>query len=639
MAILPLQLARVSNLLQSSVTLNQAPRLQQQLLEVQNQLSTGQRLSAPSDDPGAAAIIMQLQKTLDQQKSYDDNLTQANNFLGETDSTLGAITDQLRQAQSLASANVGSDVTPDARASAAAVVQSIYTQMLSLANTQYQGMYIFGGDKANTAPFVESNGGVTFVGSSTVLQNAVDQNSTAPLQVSGSDVFGAQSTRVQGTADLSPAMTTATRLGDIQGSTQTGVHPGIISLSNGTITATVDLTHADSIGDVINAINAAGVGGVTASIGGPDGQHLVLSGAAGDNISVTDVGGGTMAADLGISLPVGAGAGAPLNGNNVHPSLNLLTPLSALRAGAGLDTTGITITNGLSSKTISFASATTVQGMLNAINGAGLGVQAQINTAGTGINLINVTQGTQMTVGEAGGTTATQLGIRSFTGATPLSELNNGAGVGTVDGADFRISLHNGANIDVDLTTESTVQDVISRINTAAGLPIATLNPAGNGILLTDPTPGANPLRVTSLNYSTAAADLGLDVAATGNTIVGRDVNPVAASGVFAHLAQLRDALTANNQAAITAAGSALQDDLTNVTRLRGQNGAAVQQVQSRQSRLGDEKLATQSLLSQLSDTDFTTAVTQFQSLQNALQATLQTGAMNMNLSLLDFLK
>jgi flagellin-like hook-associated protein FlgL len=143
---------------------------------------------------------------------------------------------------------------------------------------------------------------------------------------------------------------------------------------------------------------------------------------------------------------------------------------------------------------------------------------------------------------------------------------------------------------------------------------------------------------VTALNYSTAATDLGLDGPASGNTIAGRDVNPVVASGIFAHVAQLRDALNANDQNAITAAGAALQDDISQVVQARGQNGATVQEVQARQNRLSDQNVATQSLLSQLADTDFTQTVTKFQTLQNALQATLQTSAMTMNMSLLDYL-
>jgi flagellin-like hook-associated protein FlgL len=61
MAILPLQLARVSNLLRQNVATSTISKTQQQLLEVQNQLTTGKRLNAPSVDPVVAAIAQQLQ--------------------------------------------------------------------------------------------------------------------------------------------------------------------------------------------------------------------------------------------------------------------------------------------------------------------------------------------------------------------------------------------------------------------------------------------------------------------------------------------------------------------------------------------------------------------------------------------------
>ena len=64
-----------------------------------------------------------------------------------------------------------------------------------------------------------------------------------------------------------------------------------------------------------------------------------------------------------------------------------------------------------------------------------------------------------------------------------------------------------------------------------------------------------------------------------------------------------------------------------------------VQELESRQNRLADQNLATQSLLSSLQDTDFTEAISRFQTLQTSLQASLQTGASMLNLSLLDFLK
>src|SRR5208337_4358473 len=119
-----------------------------------------------------------------------------------------------------------------------------------------------------------------------------------------------------------------------------------------------------------------------------------------DNITIT----GATAQELGISTPsAGAGAGTPDVGTSLNPKVTLLTPLSSLNDGAGIDNSGLTITNGQFSKTITWSPTGTVQDLLNAINGAGLGVVAQINSAGTGINVLNASQGTSLSIGENGG--------------------------------------------------------------------------------------------------------------------------------------------------------------------------------------------------------------------------------------------
>jgi len=66
MAILPLQTARVSNLLRTNLAQSQISRTQSELLKTQNELSTGKRINVASDDPGDAAVVQQLQKTLEQ---------------------------------------------------------------------------------------------------------------------------------------------------------------------------------------------------------------------------------------------------------------------------------------------------------------------------------------------------------------------------------------------------------------------------------------------------------------------------------------------------------------------------------------------------------------------------------------------
>ena len=651
MSIVPLNLARVSTLMRADSVTQQVSRAQANLLQVQEQLSTGKRINRPSDDPSGASAAQQLQKTLEQRQAFAANIDAARSQLSEVDSTLGDLNDLLQQAQQIASANAGSDVTPEARTAAAAVVQSLYSQAVQVGNKEFNGVYLFGGDKATAPPFSQIEGGVQFVGSPTSLANQVDENTSFSFMVDGAALFGAMSTRVQGTADLTPALTAATRLVDLRGATGRTVRTGSIVLGNGTVAETIDLSQAGTVGDVVTAINAAGVGNITAAIG-PAG-NLVLSTTGGDDIFVREAVGGTMASDLGILTPTGGGAGTPVTGAGLNPAITELTPLTALKNGAGIDlTSGLTITNGTSSVTVNFTSpplraGATVGDMLNTINGSGAGVLAQINTAGDGINILNSNQGAQMTIAENGGTTAADLGVASFTPATSLADLNSGQGVlfaGT--GPDLQITRSDGSLLSVTLSGALTVQDVLDKINdadTAGGtLPAtltASLNDNGNGIVLTDTAGGLGTPVVAAASFSSAAKDLGLDVAATGATITGRDVNPVAAQGIFANLAALRDALTSSDQSGITRAAEGLQVDQSRVITQRGEVGARVKELESRKDRLDDQNLATQSLLSEVQDTDFTAAISKFQALQTSLQAAMAAGSKTLNLSLMDFLR
>ncbi|MGE5607670.1 MAG: flagellin hook IN motif-containing protein, partial [Bacillota bacterium] len=283
----------------------------------------------------------------------------------------------------------------------------------------------------------------------------------------------------------------------------------------------------------------------------------------------------------------------------------------------------------------------TVQDLMNAINDSGAGVLARINAEGTGLDVLNPVQGMGMSIAENGGTTAADLGIRSFHPNTPLSELNNGKGVRTLDGADIQITRRDGTQFSVELSGLNTIQDVIDAINAAdaGGGVTASFATTGNGIVLTDSTGATtSDLSVTALNASLAAQDLGIAGRGTGDVLTGKDVDPVYASGIFGNLAKLRDALMRNDQPGITEAAEALHADQTRVVRINGYVGARINDLESRQERLEDQNLATETLLSTLEDTDYTSAITQFSTLQTALEANLQTTGKLLNLSLLDFL-
>ncbi len=643
MAILPAGLARVSNQMRANTSLNQIMRTQADMMRAQNELNTGRRLNAPSDDPGDAAIAMGLRKTMERRDAFSTNLNHAKTYLSAVDSTLGDASDLLLQAQQIASANVGDSVTQDERDNAAEVVKNIYSQMVTLGNKELEGSYIFAGDKLDKPPFEEFAGGVKYVGSATTLKNQFDESTTGAFQTNGAEVWGALSTRIESNVDNTPLVTADTRVADLQGATGEGIKLGTIHVNDGSAEGNVDLTGADTAQDIIDRINNAGIGNITASIN-PAGNGISISAGAGDSVTVTEVGGGHTAQSLGVLAQTSPGVGVAVDGLALHPQITPLTTLASMNNGAGIDTAGLIITNGTKSATIDLTGVTTVEGLLNAINGSGTGVQAEIKPDGSGLRLLNPTQGNEMRVAENGGTTVADLGLRSFDTASKLQELNAGKGVRTVDGADFKITDAAGTSFDVDLDAKTqSVQDVIDAINTAAttaGAGVtASFATTGNGIVITNTAAGTGTLTVTAQNFSQAATDLGIDQAAVGGTITGKDVHQVVAQGTFANLAKLRDAMLSGDQKAITEAAGGLQEDYDRVVRIRGQVGAQVQGVEQRQNRMDDENVTTKSLLSNLEDVDFSEAITKFSLLQTSLQASLQTTGSTLNMSLIDFLR
>ena len=254
-----------------------------------------------------------------------------------------------------------------------------------------------------------------------------------------------------------------------------------------------------------------------------------------------EAGGGLkLALDLGLAQVFD---GVTIDGSDVDPRITDLTPVTSL-SGVTVPMGTIRITNAGQSRDLDLSSAATVQDIINAVQGLDLGVRVEIADTGDRLNFINELSGGQMAIAEvAGGTTATQLGVRSFATSTLLEDFNNGLGIEILSGnvdtitglpdpardLDFRITVKDGRTFDVDLAGATTVTDVLGMINAAAaaaGLAVpaefeAALAADGNGIELTDATVGVTTL-VESLNGSHAAENLGILGSTTGTPRTSR---------------------------------------------------------------------------------------------------------------------
>jgi flagellar hook-associated protein 3 FlgL len=362
-------------------------------------------------------------------------------------------------------------------------------------------------------------------------------------------------------------------------------------------------------------------------------------------VVITDTGAGEAAARLGI-LTV-TPTSSTVSGLPLTARVTRLTPIADLANGSGIDiASGLIITNGGRTANVDLSTAVTVQDIINTINNAGVSVRARINDAGTGIDVLNQVSGTSLFIGENGGSTATDLGIRTFDTATPLDSLNFGNGVTNLDGqADIRITAKDGSIVDVNLDGAQTVGDVINLINTAAtsaGVSItASFATVGNGIRIQDATGGAGNLQVGIVNLSTAAIQLGLDQVVTGGgtELIGADVNPTRTEGILGSLIDLEAALRADDTQRIAAAAERIDGLRAGVIRIHGVVGARSQAMASKRQQLEDAAATGKIFLSEIQDLDYAEAVTQMQQALVRLQANMQTSSMVMNLSLMDFLR
>ena len=194
-------------------------------------------------------------------------------------------------------------------------------------------------------------------------------------------------------------------------------------------------------------------------------------------------------------------------------------------SGEDLDlASGLILSNGGQSVTLDTSTAETVGDLLNQIIGSDLGLHAEINAAGNGINVRSRWSGADLTIGENGGTTATQLGIRTYTGDTELADLNRGLGVPTTETHELldttkldmlRIVARDGTQMDVDLSGATSLQDVVDAINghvnnTPPTTVTASLSANGNGINLVDSSvTSTGSLRVEVIPGTDAAEYLG----------------------------------------------------------------------------------------------------------------------------------
>ena len=262
-------------------------------------------------------------------------------------------------------------------------------------------------------------------------------------------------------------------------------------------TATVNLASAETLGDVVDAINAANVA-ITARVNrAGNGIELVDTSGGSGNLTVADGDASNAATKLNIAIDA---AKSSVDSGSLHrQTVSRQTKLSDYNGGEGVAPGRFTITDsqGVSKVvTLNGTNASHIGDVLDLINSSGTGVNASINATGDGIQLTD-------TAGGSGTLTVNASGKKSALDLKIAGEAK------TIDGNGTPTQVIDGSTaVKIEIDADDSLDDLVKKINDA-GLPLSAS-------IFSDGSP-TNPFRLSLT--STVSGEVGsfiIDTSAAG---------------------------------------------------------------------------------------------------------------------------
>ncbi len=332
----------------------------------------------------------------------------------------------------------------------------------------------------------------------------------------------------------------------------------------------------------------------------------------------------------------GTGASFFVSVADLFPVVTGATQLSSLNRSVGVTDGQFQIEVGVgNTMTVDTTGMTSVQDLINQINGGGIGVFAMINPSQDGIRLVAANPADNIAVTELnGGTTAFDLGlIGSAVGtleggpldpsmelSTPLTDI---PALTSLPLGSIRI-LIGGNTVTTNFSTPppaATIGEVIGRFNLAIPELTMALSPDGTTIQVT----GTEPFVIEDNGADTTASQLGL--VGTGQR-----------ARLFGSLEALEQALFDNDGDAIDVAMAEMELVIDDLVRVQGVVASRMQRIDTGLNLLDAFHLSSETRLADIQSTEMAEAITSLSEAQAVYQTALGTAASIYDLNLFHYI-
>jgi flagellar hook-associated protein 3 FlgL len=166
------------------------------LADVQKQITSGKRITRMSDEPWTISQLHQLREETSLQSVFKSAGNQAKGLLAQAENGLNQSMNVMTRLKQLAIQAANDTYSQSDLDNMSEEVRNLKERLVNLANTEFDGRYVFAGQAYDTQPFDST---YTYVGSTTELSIDVSTSAKVEVGFDGSDVY-------QGSVDVFTAI-------------------------------------------------------------------------------------------------------------------------------------------------------------------------------------------------------------------------------------------------------------------------------------------------------------------------------------------------------------------------------------------------------------------------------------------------
>jgi flagellar hook-associated protein 3 FlgL len=132
-------------------------KINDKLAQTQAKAASGKEITKPSDDPFGAARAMALRQEQSANAQHQRNVQDARGWQDTTETALSSMTDAIQRARDLVTQGATDSADQSSRDAIASELEQLLAGIKQDANATYNGSYVFGGTKTDSAPYADTD--------------------------------------------------------------------------------------------------------------------------------------------------------------------------------------------------------------------------------------------------------------------------------------------------------------------------------------------------------------------------------------------------------------------------------------------------------------------------------------------------